>query len=106
MGYRRQGNLTGGGLFLTWGGRPFRYLVQPLSGPTETEGRLVTAYLQDTWRPTHELTLKFGVRRDEVSFTNDIGNKVADMAKLQPRLGLAWDVTGNAKVVLPAFLRG
>ena len=102
VGYRRQRNLTGGGQFLTWRGQPFSYLVQPHAGPTDTEGNLLTTYLQDTWRPTHELTLKFGVRRDEVSFTNDVGNKVADMAKWQPRLGVAWDVTGNAKMVVRA----
>ncbi len=92
VGYRRQRNLTGGGLFLTWGGRPFSYLVQPFAGPTDTEGNLLTTYLQDTWRPTHELTLKFGVRRDEVSFTNDIGKR----SRIWPSGSRGWGWHGTS----------
>ncbi len=102
VGYRRQRNLTGDGRFLTWDGRPFAYQVQPHAPPADTEGSLLTTYLQDTWRPNHELTVKVGVRRDAVSFTNDVGDKVADMARWQPRLGLAWDLTGDAKFVARA----
>lgn len=102
VGYSRQRNLTGGGRFLTWGGRPFSYLVQPHAAPSDTEGSLLTTYLQDTWRPNHDVTVKFGVRRDAVSFINDVGEEVADMAKWQPRLGVAWDLTGNARFVARA----
>jgi hypothetical protein len=34
-----------------------------------------------------------------VSFDNDAGDEVAKMSKMQPRLGLAWDIFGDATTV-------
>ena len=71
-------------------------------GPTDSTGTLWTAYLQDAWRVVPNVTLKLGVRYDTATFDNDAGEQIADMDMLQPRVGLAWDVAGNAKSVLKA----
>jgi hypothetical protein len=79
---------------------PFRMWKQTDPGASTTTGRQNTVYLQDAWRVTPNVTLKVGARYDEVAYRNDVGAEMADLGKLQPRLGLAWDITGNAKNVV------
>jgi hypothetical protein len=50
--------------------------------------------------PTSNLTIKPGVRFDNVQLSNHVGDQVADMNRFQPRFGVAWDITGNARYVL------
>ena len=64
------------------------------------EGTLYTAYVQDAWRVLPNLTLKLGVRYDQVAYDNNVGEQIADMNKLQPRIGAAWDITSDAKNVV------
>jgi hypothetical protein len=63
-------------------------------------GTVRTVFAQDAWRVTRDLTVKVGLRYDAVEYRDNDGMQVADMAKLQPRIGVAWDLTGNAKNVL------
>jgi hypothetical protein len=69
-------------------------------GTIDSKGKLYTAYLQDAWKPNSYLTIKGGFRYDAVSYTNNESTKIADMNKLQPRIGLAWDVTQDAKTLV------
>ncbi len=67
-----------------------------------------SAYLQDSWRVSDRLTLNPGVRFDWVrgypadnSATGPNGDaKVYDTKNLAPRLGFAFDLTGDQKTVL------
>jgi outer membrane receptor protein involved in Fe transport len=70
------------------------------AGAQVYEGALWTAYVQDAWRVLPNLTLKLGVRYDQVSYDNNIGSQIADLTKFQPRIGGAWDITGDAKNVV------
>ncbi len=65
-------------------------------------GKLFGAYVQDAWKPAPNVTLKLGVRWDQSKFENDIGAAVPTLDKVQPRLGIAWDVTNDAKNVISA----
>jgi hypothetical protein len=88
----------------------------------------VALYAQDTWKPSPNLTLSYGLRweaqiqpgpitpPDEVFFEPFIGQTVtnargtftfpsdgdipSDMAMFQPRLGISWDVNGDGTQVL------
>lgn len=102
IGHVRQSNLTGGGVYYDRFGAPNRYLLRPFAPPSPSSGNLLTAYLQDTWRPTHDVTVKVGLRRDAVAFDNDVGDEIASLAKLQPRFGAVWDVLGNGRLALRA----
>ncbi len=68
----------------------------------ETTGGVTTFFAQDTWRPMANLTVKPGIRFDNVQLDNAIGETVADMDRWQPRIGVAWDIAGNAKYVARA----
>jgi hypothetical protein len=63
-------------------------------------GTLYTGYLQDAWRVVPNLTLKLGVRYDQISYDTNDGSQIADMSKFQPRIGVAWDITSDAKNVV------
>jgi hypothetical protein len=77
-------------------------------------------YAQDGWNLTRRLTINAGVRFDryeigwpEQSFTPEqtgyfrpvttSATTVADLKSLSPRLGFAWDLSGNGKTVWKAF---
>ncbi len=66
----------------------------------ESTGGISTAFLQDAWRPTANLTVKPGVRVDKVVLDNHLGAQVADMTHVQPRFGVAWDIMGDARHVV------
>ncbi len=70
------------------------------AGPMDYDGAVATAFVQDAWRPSRDLTLKIGLRYDAVTYDTNTGVEIADMDKLQPRLGFAWDIAGNAKNIL------
>ncbi|MBP2649145.1 MAG: hypothetical protein H6Q77_2769, partial [Gemmatimonadetes bacterium] len=72
------------------------------SGTTEYTGIVSTVFAQDSWRVTRDLTLKVGLRYDAVTYDTNDGSEIADMSKWQPRLGAAWDLTGDATNVLRA----
>ena len=61
----------------------------------------LSAYAQDTWRITSNLTINPGVRID--LNRGDVTNgEVFSTNPIAPRLGLAWDVTGTGKNLIKA----
>ena len=101
--FRTQNNATGGGYsFGDRFGQSYTLLFSSIATPDDNDGELLTAFVQDTWRVNPNLTIKIGLRNDQVAFTNDVGDEVADMSKLQPRFGLAWDINGDARTVVRA----
>lgn len=54
---------------------------------------LASLFVQDNWRATSRLTLNLGLRYDYQSITDDRNN-------LAPRLGFAFDVTGDGATVI------
>ena len=77
----------------------------------QTQGDVSSAnlglYFQDKWQPTRRLTLNLGFRteREDVpSFTEGLPGIKFDFAdKIAPRLGVAYDLTGDGKTKLTAF---
>ncbi|HKP67689.1 MAG TPA: TonB-dependent receptor [Pyrinomonadaceae bacterium] len=64
-------------------------------------------YVQDRWQPTSRLSLNLGLRmesEDVPSFTEGLnGVSFGWGAKLAPRLGFAYDLTGDGKTKLSGF---
>src|SRR6202521_2479271 len=98
-----QNNLSGGAEYLDYNGpinRNARLELQQQLGLASFTGKLYSGFLQDAWRPLERLTLQLGARFDEIKFRNEAGVQISDQHYLQPRLGFAYDLTGDAKTVL------
>lgn len=92
-------NVTGGGLYTDNDG-PFLFSATPPL-PTQTfRGGQAAGYLQDVWRVRPDLTLRLGLRYDQARYENEVGDRVATLGALQPRLGFAWDLGGDARTVV------
>ena len=84
------------------GGANFLYLVYT-DLPVQTfEGRGMSFYGQDEWRPVPNVTAKIGLRYDEADFYLPGDEKVKTFARFQPRVGLAWDLFNNSSTILKA----
>jgi hypothetical protein len=83
---------------------PFILWFEPNAGPSESEGDITSLYLQDAWRVNPRLTVKAGVRYDEATFdlAGTGGNLERSLDKVQPRLGLVYDITGDGKTLAKA----
>lgn len=86
--------------FYDYGGAP--YLAYNYGYDLTANNQRESFYAQDSWRLNDRLTINPGVRLDWIRGTNpDIG-KVYDTKNFNPRIGLAFDVTGNNDSVLRA----
>ncbi|MBK8594063.1 MAG: TonB-dependent receptor [Holophagales bacterium] len=82
--------------------RPTTQSVVERLGELERTGNGLAGYIQDRWRPTARLTFNIGLRYDQNEYFNNLGNKVLDYNKFQPRLAGAWDLFGNGKNIVRA----
>ncbi|HYE13111.1 MAG TPA: TonB-dependent receptor [Pyrinomonadaceae bacterium] len=79
-------------------------LLQRFSEKGSASSRNQAIYIQDNWQPTSRLSLNFGVRAErenapsfipgQASITFGFGDKIA------PRLGFAYDLTGDGRTKL------
>jgi outer membrane receptor protein involved in Fe transport len=81
---------------------PWHMWEYTTAGPGEYTGGISTGFVQDAWQVARDLTLKVGLRYDAVRYETTHDIQVADMEKWQPRIGIAWDVTRDAKTLLRA----
>ncbi len=79
---------------------PFYMREQHTAGPQDYTGDISTVFAEDAWRPARDLTLKIGLRYDTITYNTSTGSRMVEFNMLQPRLGLSWDIAGNAKNIL------
>ncbi len=83
-------------------GNPF-VLVVSTNLPQQTfKGFGMAYYAQDEWRPVPNVTVKLGARYDQQNYYDNNDTKVKILDRLQPRVGLAWDVFNNSGTVVRA----
>ena len=88
-----------GAQFLPANGDPF-FLQVTTSLPEQTfKGHGMAFYAQDEWRPIPNLTGKIGVRYDQQSYYDNEGVRGAVLARVQPRVGIAWDIFNDSSTV-------
>jgi hypothetical protein len=87
---------------------PLAYAYGVGSGDASTDTSIWSAFIEDEYRPTTNLTLNFGLRYDLDTHGNnpDIehplvpGGRDRDDDNFQPRFGFNWDVTGQTDWVV------
>ena len=68
-------------------------------GPLGHTGRQNAFFLQDQWQPVPSLTLNLGARVDNEALEQNAGLDVINQWMVSPRVGIAWDVKGDARDV-------
>jgi hypothetical protein len=66
-------------------------------------GSIVSAYAQDVWHPVPRVTLRPGLRLDAPWLRDDFGDVIFSAVALSPRMGAAWDPTGNGKTSIHGY---
>jgi hypothetical protein len=69
------------------------------TGPIQfrTTGSQWNFFVQDSWKPISNLTIKGGVRYDHSVMRNDLGEPVVNQGLWGPRLYASWDPFGDEK---------
>lgn len=97
-GTRNRYGYVGGTIFYDYGGAP--YLAYQYGYDVEGRNERESLYAQDSWQVNERLTINPGVRFDWIKGTHPDAGKVYDTKNFQPRLGFAYDVTGNNDTVV------
>jgi hypothetical protein len=87
---------------------PVAFIYGDGSGDATIRPNLVSAFVQDDFRPTPRLTLSLGLRYDldtagnNPDFTHPLvpSPRGKDTDNVQPRLSFSWDVTGKGRHVV------
>jgi Carboxypeptidase regulatory-like domain len=96
-------NFSGGAFYQDFNGPIDPHAVLLLQEPLDYAhftGALDSGFLQDAWQPLPTITFQLGLRYDQVKFKNDARVQISNQHSLQPRLGFAIDLTGDARTVL------
>ena len=93
-----------GGLYYHAGNDQKNLLIVASTVPEETfRSNLDAYYVQDEWRPISNVTARLGLRYDRSRFEVEGNENAPDLSKVQPRIGLAWDIFNNTQTVLHGF---
>jgi hypothetical protein len=87
---------------------PFLYAYGVGSSDVGTDTNIISAFVEDEYRPTSRLTLNFGIRYDldtdgnNPDFTHTLvpDGRDTDSDNIQPRVGFSWDTTGRGDWVV------
>lgn len=77
-----------------------QYYAYSYSYDFQARNRRESFFAQDSWKPTDRLTINAGLRYDWMRGNHPDAGKVYDTKSLAPRIGVAWDATGDHKTVL------
>jgi hypothetical protein len=84
--------------FYDYGGAP--YLAYSYGYDLTAHNERESIFAQDQWKVRDRLTFNVGVRGDFIRGTHPDLGKVFSTTSWSPRLGFAWDLTGDLRTVL------
>jgi Carboxypeptidase regulatory-like domain/TonB dependent receptor len=91
-----------GGYYYDYGGKP--YYAYEYSYDIKGSNHRDAFYAQDSWKVSDRLTINPGLRFDWVrGISPDLSQTVYDTKSWGPRIGFAFDVTGDHKTVLRGY---
>jgi Carboxypeptidase regulatory-like domain/TonB dependent receptor-like, beta-barrel len=80
----------------------YAYLAYSYGYDTRGRNRRESVYAQDSWKPSDRLTVNAGLRFDWIRGRDSDGNQPFETKSLAPRIGIAYDLTGDHRTVLKA----
>jgi len=99
IGYNVDNYASGEYIRLTSSGTPSnRRLYTQRRGDIPTQRDIWSVFLQDKWRVNDRLTLNLGVRAENYTHDNNVGDPVLEWGwgdRIQPRLGFAYEIAGG-----------
>lgn len=81
---------------------PVQQGVSQRQDPNTRSGEAFSVFGQDQWRIIPQLTVKLGLRYDRNEYFDENDDSVITFDKVQPRVGVVWDVNADAKTVVRA----
>jgi hypothetical protein len=97
-GYASNANFPNGVYYYDYGGAP--YLAYSYGYDVTATNNRTSAFVQDSWKVGDRLTINPGVRLDLIRGSNPQVGQVYSANNFAPRLGFAWDVTGDYNTVV------
>ncbi len=97
-GYATNANFPNGVYYYDYGGAP--YLAYSYGYDVSATNNRTSAFVQDSWKIGDRFTFNPGVRLDLIRGSNPSVGQVYSANNLAPRLGFAWDVTGDYNTVV------
>ncbi len=71
-------------------------------GPQTSEGDIMSLYVRDKMTLTPRLFVEAGLRFEDQTGNNDVGQKIVDTQTFAPRFAVTYDLTGDARTILSA----
>ncbi|HEU5161856.1 MAG TPA: TonB-dependent receptor, partial [Thermoanaerobaculia bacterium] len=71
-------------------------------GPQRSDGEILSVYLRDKMTLGPRLFVEAGLRFEDQSGNNDVGEQIVDATTIAPRLAATYDLTGDARTILSA----
>jgi hypothetical protein len=99
-GYAANANFPNGVSYYDFGGAP--YLAYSYGYDVAATNNRQSVFAQDSWKIGDRLTLNPGLRVDFIQGGNPTVGQVYGTTNVAPRIGFAWDVTGNFNTVVKA----
>jgi hypothetical protein len=78
----------------------YEYYEYMYGGDVHHKGDLLSGFIQDDWQPIKRLTFNVGIRADNEQLYNTDDESIVDEWMPAPRLGVAWDVTGDSRTLV------
>jgi len=96
--------IQGGDIFPVFTGGSGDWMVwfPILEGSKGTDLVTNSAYVNDTWQVSDQLSLSLGLRYDENDGQDAEGKLIAQDSRISPRLGLTYDVQGDGEWIVNA----
>lgn len=77
---------------------PFRKYIYIDPKAEANKGKILSFFIQDAWEAVPGLTFNIGLRYDQSSYENKLGEEVHSFdGVIAPRLGVAWDINNDGK---------
>ncbi|MBV9497690.1 MAG: TonB-dependent receptor [Acidobacteria bacterium] len=87
----------------TLDGDPFQLSLSVVNGARTVDSKGRSFFIQDQWNPISRLTLRLGLRHDNVTWSQPGTTPIPDFNLLQPRIGAAYDILNNGNSIVHGF---